>query len=90
MRVLMAVLTKSNSKLPKTYTIEPDVNNYVEATKGASSASKRVNELLKRAILQEQYDQLEKEAAEFFATESGERFETKSLQRAALRTMERD
>jgi hypothetical protein len=87
----MAVLTKSpNSKLPKSYTIEPDVNNYVEATKGGMSASKRVNELLKRAIVQEQYEHLEKEAAEFFAAEDGDRHETKSLQRAARRTMERD
>ncbi|HEV8076311.1 MAG TPA: hypothetical protein VGP66_10700 [Candidatus Acidoferrum sp.] len=87
----MAVLTKSpNSKLPKSYTIEPDVNNYVEATKGAQSASKRVNQLLKRAIIQEQYDQLEKEAAEFFAAQAGDRHETKSLQRAARRTLVRD
>jgi hypothetical protein len=87
----MAVLTKSsNSKLPKSYTIEPDVNNYVEATKGGLSASKRVNELLKRAILQEQYEQLEGEAAEFFAAETSDRVETKALQRAARRTLERD
>jgi hypothetical protein len=87
----MATLTKSsNSKLPKSYTIEPDVNDYVEATKGDRSASKRVNELLKRAIIQEQYEQLEREAARFFAAESGDRSETKSLQRAARRTLERD
>ena len=87
----MTIQTKSsNSKLPKTYTIEPEVDKYVEATKGAGSASKRVNELLKRAIIQEQYNQLEKEAAEFFATEPGDRSETKSLQRAARRTLERD
>jgi hypothetical protein len=87
----MAVLTKSpNSKLPKTYTIEPDVNNYVEATKGGLSASKRVNELLKRAIIQEQYEQLEREAAEFFAGEAGDRLGMKALQRAGRRTLERD
>jgi hypothetical protein len=40
----MAILTKSpNSKLPKSYTIEPDVNDYVEATKGDRSASKRTS-----------------------------------------------
>ena len=87
----MAVLTKSpNSKLPKSYTIEPEVNNYVEATKGGLSASKRVNELLKRAIIQEQYEQLEREAAQFFAADTGDRPETKSLQRASHRTLERD
>ena len=87
----MAVLTKSsNSKLPKSYTIEPEVNNYVEATKGGLSASKRVNELLKRAIIQEQYERLEREAAEFFSAETADRPETRALQRAARRTLERD
>lgn len=87
----MAVLTKSaKSKLPKSYTIDPDVNNYVEATKGGLSASKRVNELLKRAILQEQYAQLEREAQEFFTIEAGDRPETKAIQSAARRTLERD
>jgi len=87
----MAVLTKSHHhRLPKSYTIESDVNNYVEATKGSLSASRRVNELLKRAIVQEQYEQLEKEAAEFFAPEPSDRSETKALQHAARRTLERD
>lgn len=87
----MAALTKSpKSKLPKSYTIDPDVNNYVEATKGSLSASKRVNELLKRAIIQEQYAQLEREAQEFFAAEAGDRSETRAIQSAARRTLERD
>jgi hypothetical protein len=87
----MAVLTKSSSsKLPKSYTIEPDVHNYVEATKGGLSASKRVNDLLKRAIVQEQYEQLEREAAQFFASETGDRYDSRALQRAARRTLERD
>ena len=87
----MAILTKSpNSKLPKTYTIEPEVDQYVEATKGARSASKRVNELLKRAILQEKYDRLEREAADFFATETANRSESKAIQHASRRTLERD
>jgi hypothetical protein len=87
----MAVLTKTpGAKLPKSYTIEPDVDKYVESTKGGQSASKRVNELLKRAIIQEQYEQLEREAAQFFAAEAGDRSETKALQRVARRTLERD
>jgi hypothetical protein len=43
--------------------IEPGVNNYVEARKGGQSAGKRVNELPKRAIIQEQYEQLEREGS---------------------------
>ncbi len=76
-------------KVAKSYTIEPEVDRYVSATKGHRSASERVNELLKRGIMQEQYDRLERDAAIFFASESG-RTETKSFQKAALRTLERD
>ncbi|MGB2622764.1 MAG: hypothetical protein WA857_08985 [Candidatus Acidiferrum sp.] len=77
-------------RLPKSFTIEPDINNYVDETKGARSASDRVNELLRRAILQEQYDRLEAEAAAFFAGAKADRSEAKSLQKAALRTFGRD
>jgi len=87
----MAVLSrKSGSRLPKSYTIEPEVNHYVVATKGELSASKRVNELLKRAMIQEQYEQLDREAAAFFALEAKNRKETKALQHATRRTLERE
>ncbi len=76
-------------KVAKSYTIEPEVERYVSATRGQRSASERVNELLKRGIMQEQYDRLEREAAAFFASESS-RTEAKAFQKAALRTLERD
>src|SRR5258708_37120988 len=86
----MTILPKSlNSKLPKSYTIEPDVNDYVEATKGDRSASKRVNELLRRAIIQDPSEQLEREAALFFPTETADRSDTKSLHRAPRRPLHR-
>ena len=77
-------------RLAKSFTIEPDINDYVDETKGDRSASDRVNELLRRAILQEQYDRLEAEAAAFFTEARVDRSETKSLQSAALRTFGRD
>jgi len=70
----MKALTKAaGSRLAKSYTIEPEVNSYVLATKGDASASERVNELLKRAIAQERYERLEQEAAAFFAAEADHR-----------------
>jgi hypothetical protein len=54
----------------KSFAIEPDINSYVDETKGDRSASDRVNPWLRRAILQERYDQLEAEAAEFWACRS--------------------
>ena len=54
-------------RLAKSFTIETTLIEYVEETKGDVSASERVNELLRRAMTQEQYDKLGAEDAEFFA-----------------------
>jgi hypothetical protein len=80
----------STSRLAKSFTIEPEINDYVLNTKGNQSASTRVNELLKRAILAEQYDRVEPEAAAFFADGDNDPAATKALQRAAIRTLGRD
>jgi hypothetical protein len=77
-------------RLAKSFTIEPDINSYVDETKGDRSASDRVNELLRRAMLQEQYDRLEAEAAEFFAHAKTDRTEAKAFQKASIQTFSRD
>jgi predicted CopG family antitoxin len=78
-------------RLAKTFTIEPDINEYLDETKGDRSASERVNELLRRAIIEEQYERLEAEAAAFFADDSkADRAETKAMRKASLRTFSRD
>lgn len=78
-------------RIAKSFTIDPDVDNYVATTKGEQSASERVNELLRRAMLQEMYDHLENEAESFFAADhKGERAETRAFQTAAMRTLRRD
>ena len=78
-------------RLAKSFTIEPDINDYVDETKGNRSASERVNELLRRAIIEEQYERLDAEAAAFFADDSkADRAETKAMQKASLRTFSRD
>ena len=80
-------------RIAKSFTIEAELNEYVEETKGDASASERINQLLRRAKVQEEYDRLELEAAEFFADASSkgaDRAEAKSLQKASLRTFGRD
>jgi len=77
-------------RLAKSFTIEPDINNYVDETKGDRSASERVNELLRRAMLQEQEERLAAEAAEFFAAANAGRNETEAFQKASRRTWDRD
>ena len=77
-------------RLAKSFTIEPDINSYVDRTKGDRSASERVNEMLRRAMLQEQYARLEAEAAEFFAGAKLDRAATKAFQKEALKTFGRE
>ncbi|GAC1683172.1 MAG: hypothetical protein PVS2B2_22240 [Candidatus Acidiferrum sp.] len=77
-------------RLAKSFTIEPEINRYVDKTKGERSASERVNELLRLAMLQERNDRLEAEAAEFFADEKSRNTETRAFQKAAMRTFGRD
>jgi hypothetical protein len=75
----------------KTYTIDPELDEYVSATKGNRSASERVNALLRRAMIQERDERLEAEAAAFFAAAQGKRRKgTQDFQEAALRTFDRD
>jgi molecular chaperone GrpE (heat shock protein) len=77
-------------RISKSFTIDPEISNYVDETKGQQSASDRVNELLRLAMVQEQYQRLEAEAAEFFSDAQTDRSETKDFQKASLRTLGRD
>ena len=77
-------------RIVRSFTIETEINSYVEETKGDRSASDRVNELLRRAIIQEQYHRLEMEAAEFFADAKADDIEATAFRKASLRTFSRD
>jgi len=77
-------------RFPKSFTIESEVSQYVDSTKGRRSASDRVNELLKRAIREEQFERLEAEAAEFFAESTQDRTEALAFQKESLRSFGRD
>ena len=77
-------------RAPKSYSIERELAEYISITKGDGSASDRVNELLRHAILDEQYQKLEAEAAAFFEERQTGRIGTKALQKAALWTFGRD
>jgi len=77
-------------RIAKSFTLDPEVSNYVDETKGEQSASDRVNDLLRRAMIQEQYERLEAEAAKFFASANSDRAETRGFQQASLRTFGRD
>ena len=77
-------------RLAKSFMVDPEISEYVDTTKGSRSASERVNELLRRAMLEEQYERLEAEAAAFFGHPTADRKEAEAFQEAALRTFVRD
>jgi hypothetical protein len=78
-------------RIAKTFTVEESVLAVVERTKGVRSASERVNELLKLALVLEQRDQLEREAALFYSsTSQKDRQEERAFAKASLRSLTRD
>ena len=63
---------------------------YLQRTRSGCSRSERVNDLLRRAILQEQYEAVEREAASFFASAGkAERAESRTFARASRRSITR-
>jgi hypothetical protein len=78
-------------RIAKSFTLDSEVCDYLDDTKGNRSASERANELLRLAIRAEQYERLDSEAAAFFAaTPETARKETTAFQTAALKTFQRD
>jgi Arc/MetJ family transcription regulator len=75
-----------------TFTLDEEILEKVQQSKNGRSASERVNELLKRAFRAERRDQLEREAAAFFALPetAEERKERKAFEKAALETLAHD
>jgi hypothetical protein len=85
-----SIYLRNSMRSAKSFTIDAEVSDYVAATKGDSSASERVNQLLKRAILQEQFEKLAVEAAAFYTVAAPHRTEEIAFQKASSRTLNRD
>jgi len=79
------------TRFSKSFTIDRSILDYLQRTRSSRSRSERVNELLRRAILEEQYEALEREAAEFFAAAGKtERAERKAFAAASRRSITRE
>jgi predicted CopG family antitoxin len=78
-------------KTARSITLDADVVAAVERTKNGRSVSDRVNELVKRGLRAEKYEQLAREAAEFFRKPNpDERAERKAFSKASKRALSRD
>ncbi len=73
----------------KTVSLDTEVLEEIEKTRGRNSTSQRINELLKAGLAAERERQLHREAAEFFSTE-GDRTERHAFQAASIRSISRD
>ena len=79
------------SRYSRSFTIDRATLDYIHRTRARRSHSERVNELLQRAIQQEQYEALEKEAAEFYRVANTKgRTEAKAFATASIRSITRE
>lgn len=76
-------------RIPKTLTLEESLLTEVERTKGESSTSERVNQLLTRALELDRQDELEREAALFYSGKK-DRHEERVFQKASKHSITRD
>lgn len=78
-------------RLSRSFTIDRSILDYLQRQPSRRSRSDHVNELLRRAILEEQNEALAREAAEFFAgTGKSERVEARAFSAASHRSITRE
>lgn len=73
----------------RSFSLERDVLNEVERTKGSVSTSERVNRLLKVGLETERRECLHAEAAAFFGTEE-DRTARRAFQEASIKAITRE
>ena len=83
----MATATRTT----KSFSLEKDILQEVERTKGDASTSERVNRLLRAALEMERRRSLSTEAATFFAADEEEdRTSRLAFQKASLKAISRE
>jgi len=81
----------SNMRKPISFTIDSNLLAEIANGKGRESTSERVNNLLHRALDMERQEDLERQAVEFFRTETREsKQERTAYQKASKRAISRD
>lgn len=74
----------------RSFSLDQDVLSEVERTKGDTSASERVNQLLKYALETERKASLYQEAAQFFGDGAKDRQERRVFQKAGIKSWSRE
>jgi len=74
----------------RSFSLDSDLLAELDRTKGAGSASERVNQLLKLALETERKADLSREAQEFFNHAPDDRQERRAFQKANLKMLTRE
>ncbi len=77
------------TRTAKTLSLEKELLQEIEQTRGKVSTSERVNQLLKAGLKAERQRSLQEEAAEFFQSEE-DRADRKAFQSASVRSIARE
>jgi Arc/MetJ family transcription regulator len=73
----------------RSFSLDPELLTEIERTKGPSSASERVNILLRKALEAERKAALREEAAGFFANGNDSSQERRAFQKASIKSWSR-
>ncbi len=84
------IAMRSAVRKTRSFSLDPEVLDQIENTKGQSSASERANHLFKYALEMERKTNLYQEAAQFFSTAPDDRRERRAFQKASLRAWSRE
>jgi uncharacterized protein YqeY len=91
MRKAIGKHTRGATRYSRSFTIDSSILDYLQRTCSHRSRSDRVNELLQRAIRQEEYEALEREAAEFYSKAvKQEQAESRAFAQASRETLARE
>ena len=80
---------RSAVRKTRSFSLDHNVLSEIERTRGTSSASERVNQLLKYALETERKARLYHEAAQFFSSAPEDRQERRAYQKASFKSWSR-
>ena len=80
----------ATNRITKSFSLERELFQELERTKGVVSTSERVNRLLKVGLEMERRQSLHSEAAAFFAADIEDRAERLAFHEASLKKISRD
>jgi hypothetical protein len=86
---MLAASTRTHGKQSRSLSLEREVIQQLEETKGSDSTSQRANQLLRLALEAERYARLENEAQQFYGS-INDREETRAFRSGSMKSWGRE